>query len=117
MITFMFLGTLALMKCYVLELSFMRLPRLTRRYHDSYDSNGNICAQLIPTWDSVPHIGQSPPGLLEEQLGVTATTCLSFVLLIMFPFWIKQYILLQGGSQMLLGRWVNFLYVLPISAN
>lgn len=71
----------------------------------------------ISTWDSVPCIGQSPPGLLEEQLRVTATTCLSFVLLIMFPFQIKQYILLQGGARMLLGGWVSFLYVLPISAN
>lgn len=69
------------------------------------------------TWNSVPRFVQSPPGLLEEQLGVTATTCLSFVLLIMFPLWIKQYILLQSGAQMLMGGWVSFLYVLTISAN
>lgn len=69
------------------------------------------------TWNSVPRIGQSTPGLLEEQHGVTATTCLSFVLLIMFPLWIKQYILLQSGAQMLMGGWVSFLYVLTISAN
>lgn len=46
-----------------------------------------------PTWDSVPHIGHSPLGLLEKQPRVADTTCLSFALLTVFPFLIKQCIL------------------------
>lgn len=45
MIAFMFLGPLSLMKCCVLGSSSMRVPRLTRFHHNSYDSNGNIWAQ------------------------------------------------------------------------